>query len=806
MHKTHAVNSWLLWLVVLLPWVTMAADPPPPLVRSVLSTNLPAFGTTGQALFRLGVSPYLSWSNAPNQAAANSASNSLYVLLSNMLVSVTGNASNFIVSSHGDILITNSIGVGTNIARSIVHVSGTGSGTNPVVRIENFDPSDTSPTLSLGNWLNAVYPSIWFYNAGNRAPFTLGSAGSTFNGVFDATLSWGFNTRNNARIVNTAPMLNFTIESDYFNGGLHGMEWNVDFTTSNGLTNARPLYFYIDGDGGPSSSMLWSFAIGDSGTDASKFTIMDATRTHTLFTMKENGSVGWLSSGFETLTRGDDHTFIDMSQTNPATYNIDLSFKNNGSMKWLQSVRTTSSNDMWFYSNTKGSSVLTLEHDTGNVGIMNDNPAQALDVTGNFLVSGNQTNQGNLAFGNAQDVALYRSGVQTLKTDTSMAIAGTLLCDTFKGYLGGNVTFSSFADAIFSNSGKMGIGTNSPQSREHVTADNSVPYIAQWGTTNRPQLMTLSTNGDLFVDGNVTNTRGLWFTNVTMPGGGGSGITVSNQTNMVISFGAGTINMNSNGWVSINKVNPQAILDVNGSISASSFRGGIYSASYINDGSGTQTTWQTTTNGLQSEKMRLAAAGWLGVGTNSPLARLDVIGDNANTYIIRAGKTNDPYLMTLSTNGVLSVNPGGGLNPVGCYGSLMMNATNIVVCAGAASVYTNVCGTGFTTIVTNGFFGNTAAIAAGLTNLYAGWYRVTISVSALGANNQATEWEIVTNGVACDLVGFKKTYDAASRMDALSATGTIYLPALCGTQFMVQDGGTGASIAVHRAALNIGTP
>jgi hypothetical protein len=121
-------------------------------------------------------------------------------------------------------------------------------------------------------------------------------------------------------------------------------------------------------------------------------------------------------------------------------------------------------------------------------------------------------------------------------------------------------------------------------------------------------------------------------------------------------------------------------------------------------------------------------------------------------------------------------------------------------------VYTNIAGTGFTTIVTNGMYGALAANAAALTNLYPGFYRVTIGLSALGSNGQAIEGEVFTNDVACDLIGFKRAYDTPSRIDAMSVTGIIYLPANCRTDFRVQDAGTGASISVHRASLTIGTP
>lgn len=183
-----------------------------------------------------------------------------------------------------------------------------------------------------------------------------------------------------------------------------------------------------------------------------------------------------------------------------------------------------------------------------------------------------------------------------------------------------------------------------------------------------------------------------------------------------------------------------------------------------------------------------------------------VTADNSAANVAQFGTTNKPSQATLSTNGVLSVDPGGGLNPVGCWGALMNNTSNTVVCPGAAGVYTNICGTGFTTIYTNGFYGNVSAIVAGLTNLYAGYYRVDISCSYLGANSSTYEFDVTTNGVICALVEVKNTTDNPARFRSASCGGIIYLPANTGVQMMVQDQGNGTTVNVFRSALRIGTP
>lgn len=63
-------SSVRIFLAVLIGWLvawfgggTSTAQVPPPITRSVLTTNIPAFGTTGQALFRTTAGPYLNWSN-----------------------------------------------------------------------------------------------------------------------------------------------------------------------------------------------------------------------------------------------------------------------------------------------------------------------------------------------------------------------------------------------------------------------------------------------------------------------------------------------------------------------------------------------------------------------------------------------------------------------------------------------------------------------------------------------------------------------------------------------------------------------
>lgn len=197
-------------------------------------------------------------------------------------------------------------------------------------------------------------------------------------------------------------------------------------------------------------------------------------------------------------------------------------------------------------------------------------------------------------------------------------------------------------------------------------------------------------------------------------------------------------------------------------------------------------------------------AGLLGVGTNLPQSRLHVTYDNSVFNGIQWGSTNRPQQGTISTNGVLRVNPGGALNQLGVYAELDMTATNIIVCAGASEVYTNVAGTGFGSMITNGFYG--LASQGTLTNLYAGYYRITICMSYLGANSTTYEGAFFTNAVEVERCAFKNTTDNPARMRTSSKTSTVYIPAGTRCSFKVQDFGSGTSVAIHRASLTIGTP
>lgn len=333
---------------------------------------------------------------------------------------------------------------------------------------------------------------------------------------------------------------------------------------------------------------------------------------------------------------------------------------------------------------------------------------------------------------------------------------------------------------------KVGIGTNNPQALLEVFGTNiGNGYLLRVGTanvSNGTNAFVVTTNGDIITMGGTTHS-------------------LYNETFECIQWTPGTANMNIKG----NNTYSGAMWPGNqrGFIGAGADANNVqYSG---NSGYGVE-LWADSieSRGIIIKK----TTGLVGIGTNAPVAPLQVVGNNAQNLVLQVGTTNRPSGLTLDTNNVLRINPGGGLNQLGCYGALMMNATNLIVCPGADGVYTNLSGaSGYGVIVSNGFYG---AIGAGdvaaLTNLYAGWYRVSVCLSYMGANSGAYEAEVFTNLVGCEVISFKDTFANPARLRNGSATGIIYLPANCRTSFKIQDFGAGTSVAVHRANIVIGTP
>lgn len=81
----------------------------------------------------------------------------------------------------------------------------------------------------------------------SRAPFSLSSGVTMFNGTPDPRIAWGYNTDfEGNKVLPNEPQLLWGIEADYNNGHSHGIECYLHYTSSDGKTQFRPLAFSID--------------------------------------------------------------------------------------------------------------------------------------------------------------------------------------------------------------------------------------------------------------------------------------------------------------------------------------------------------------------------------------------------------------------------------------------------------------------------------------------------------------------------------------------------------------------------------
>lgn len=200
--------------------------------------------------------------------------------------------------------------------------------------------------------------------------------------------------------------------------------------------------------------------------------------------------------------------------------------------------------------------------------------------------------------------------------------------------------------------------------------------------------------------------------------------------------------------------------------------------------------------------------GYVGIGTNSPQARLHIVapGTATNQYVFRVSSSNAGVQaispVTSDTNNVFRVGsvPLSIGQQVGLYGAMMFNNTNYGQAFGTTA-YTNI--VGFNIWNTNQFTVNTNT--GYLTNKFAGYYRCMINLSMIGVNSGIYEGCMRTNDVDPETIAFKHQHDNPARLRSASGCGVIYLPAGTGCSFSMKCDVAG-TIQIHRGSITIGTP
>lgn len=302
-----------------------------------------------------------------------------------------GSSTIFMVDSDGN------IGIGTNSPLNTTHINGTfyvqntsGSAGLIITKDNKVGIGTTSPgaelevsgqTAIFGTGAAGeqnVYHRYETYR--DLAPFAVTVAGSTTNEVFNDVFYWGYNARNGGtKIVSDVPHLIFSLETDYYNGGVHGMEWNLDYQNANQSKTTRPLAFFVEREN--LDNMYWWYKIGDKGD--SKFVVTNTSESEFFRVDFTGGDRGSIYAGNLLLTRTDNSPAIQVQSSS-----LPLRIVTGGITQWY------------------------FEED------------------------------GVLKFGNAGDTNLYSPAANTLKTDDTFITGANTTAVTCNSTYAGGIIYS----------------------------------------------------------------------------------------------------------------------------------------------------------------------------------------------------------------------------------------------------------------------------------------------------------------------------------------------------------------------------
>ena len=113
------------------------------------------------------------------------------------------------------------------------------------------------------------------------------------------------------------------------------------------------------------------------------------------------GNKTW--TGKQTVSYGANHGVVAYSQSTPGTYNLDIELQDNGSSRWLISMRTTATDDLWFYNAARASTDLAINATTGVVSTPNGIDTGPIDVDGaqTWTLTGSEYNYASKVYSSA---------------------------------------------------------------------------------------------------------------------------------------------------------------------------------------------------------------------------------------------------------------------------------------------------------------------------------------------------------------------------------------------------------------------
>ena len=345
---------------------------------------------------------------------------------------------------------------------------------------------------------------------------------------------------------------------------------------------------------------------------------------------------------------------------------LQLKYGSSGDAIFVKKLSSTNGIEFNGFDGTSWTNNILVIEDTGNVGINTTSPAQKLEIAGGYLKfsGGDYGIQGSasLTYNPVSDHYFQASGSTkvTFKADGNVGIgtlsptspagvarfleiegstAGIVLHDDGNDPYeiwasGGNLVFRYNNTAgengmLLSSLGSLGIGTTSPDRKLHVSsADNQLARFESTDAyggieicdnssgTAKPLISALA-NDFIFYGGGSSHTQAMSI------GGSGKVIVGADSSNALEVFSSGDTEI---GFSYATRGNIYA--KIIGDITQASPLGG-------------ELAFQTATGGSLSERMRITAAGKVGIGTAIPDFELEVAGSiGIDEYIYHNGDHN----------------------------------------------------------------------------------------------------------------------------------------------------------------------